>query len=79
LTDFLIASIVPTPFSTLNVSHRERRGTVSTLRKQVTKFVRAGNNLIASHEEAQLSQAERTIVEDYLRDMPVLLVRRKPV
>jgi hypothetical protein len=52
---------------------------VSTLRKQVTKFVRAGNNLIASHEEAQLSQAERTIVEDYLRDMPVLLVRRKPV
>ena len=79
MTDFLIASIVPTPFSTLNVSHRERRGIVPTLRKQVTEFMRAGNNLIASHEEAQLSPAERTIVEDYIRDMPVLLVRRKPV
>jgi hypothetical protein len=50
---------------------------VPKLRTELTAFVTAGNNLIASHAQEQLSPTERTIVEDYLCDMPVLLVRRK--
>lgn len=37
----------------------------------------AGNDLVASHVKDQLSQDERSIVDPYLRDIPVLLIVRK--
>jgi hypothetical protein len=50
---------------------------VAPLRKELTEFLSAASSLLTSHANKPLSPEERSLVDAYIRDMPVLLVVRK--
>jgi hypothetical protein len=57
----------------------ERKGgwIVPDLRQELTEFLLAVDDLIASHVKEQLSPDERSMVDACLRDLPVLLMAGK--
>jgi hypothetical protein len=57
----------------------ERKGgwIVPDLRKELTEFLLAVDDLIASHVKEQMSPDERSMVDACLRDLPVLLMAGK--
>ncbi len=50
---------------------------MAALRKELTEFLTAAGSLLTSHGNNPLSPEERSIVDAYLRDMPILLIVRK--